>query len=87
MRPMVIFLIAPLLLGAPAVLAQDANKPAEPAKKAKPDPNRQVCKTIHSVGSLIPRKLCKTAREWEQEEELAQDVMKRGRQEGVSAPN
>jgi hypothetical protein len=65
---------------APAAFAEDAAKPATaPAVDArdKKDPNRKVCKKAHSVGSLFPTRLCKTAREWKIEEELAQDTMRR----------
>ncbi|TMJ20301.1 MAG: hypothetical protein E6G92_11295 [Alphaproteobacteria bacterium] len=36
-----------------------------PAREAAPDPNRQVCVTERLSGSRMPRRVCRTAREWE----------------------
>ena len=88
-----IMLMGALVLGAaaaaPAAFAAETAKPApEAAAKAdKLDPNRRVCKKTHSVGSLFPSKLCKTAREWQIEEELAQDTMRRSQREQQGGSN
>jgi hypothetical protein len=41
------------------------------------DPDRIVCKRIQALGTLFAKKLCKSARDWQIEEELAKDTMKR----------
>jgi hypothetical protein len=37
----------------------------QPDREAAPDPNRQVCVTERLSGSRMPRRVCRTAREWE----------------------
>ncbi len=90
-KAIALLLSAPLVLGSAALAgdppAATAVKPAQTATKPAADPNRMVCQRIHSVGSLFVRKLCKTAREWEIEEELAQDIMKRAKRETTPSSN
>lgn len=40
------------------------------------DPNRVVCKKVEVVGSRIPKRVCHTAREWEQISQDTQDTLR-----------
>jgi hypothetical protein len=63
---------------ATVIWAADPPSAVTPAKVAPAkDPNKMVCKKIQALGTLFPKKLCKTAREWDEEEALAKDTMKR----------
>jgi len=48
---------------------QGASQPRQarqqPAPDSSVDPNRQVCITERLSGSRMPRRVCRTAREWE----------------------
>ena len=41
------------------------SSPQQPAREAAPDPNREVCVTERLSGSRMPRRVCRTARQWE----------------------
>ena len=64
------FLLA-ALLSTPAFAGQD---PAAAPTKAK-DPDKIVCKTDRSTGSMIAGRICKKRSEWEQEKFQAQELM------------
>ena len=48
------------------------------------DPDRIICRREKETGSRLPSNTCKTAREWEDERLLNQEMM-RNRQRGASA--
>ncbi len=55
--------------------ADPAANPA-PAKPAKKDDSQKiVCKTEDFVGSIIPRRICKTKADWEQGAYDAKDAL------------
>jgi hypothetical protein len=72
-----------ILTNGSSLMAGETKASGKPA----PDPNREVCKRIQPVGTLFAKKLCKTAREWQIEEELAQDTMKRSKVENSPGAN
>ena len=37
----------------------------QPAREPTPDPNREICVTERLSGSRMPRRVCRTARQWE----------------------
>jgi hypothetical protein len=49
--------------GAAAASAQSS--PRQPAPRAEPDPDREVCVTERLSGSRMPRRVCRTARQWQ----------------------
>jgi len=55
-----------------AVPAIAADPPSE--KKAK-DPDKIICRTDRSTGSMIAGRICKKRSEWEQEKFQAQELM------------
>ena len=47
---------------------------------AAADADKQVCKTEKPMGSLIPKRICKTALQWEAEREQARKLMQDAQQ-------
>lgn len=43
---------------------QTAAPATAPATPGEPDPNRQICRREHVVGSNRPQRTCMTARQW-----------------------
>ena len=80
MRTLLAFSAAGLMISS-AALAQDAAAPA-PAKK-KDDGSKVVCKTEQFVGSVIPRRICKTKAEWEAAADNSQQYLDEKRRLGV----
>jgi hypothetical protein len=78
-----IIAVATLIMLAPvwsaeSPVASTAVPPVVPAtSKPAVDHNKLVCKRVQALGTLFYRKLCKTERDWQIEEELAKDIMKR----------
>ena len=78
------FLIGTLVLAlVPAVPAQ-AETPAasssaprtshqQPSRSAAEDPDRQICVTERLSGSRMPRRVCRTARQWELQNDGSDD--------------
>lgn len=82
MRLMIAVAAFGLLAAAPAIaqVAAPAAAPAtaqQPPKKA--DGRKIVCKTDDFVGSLIPRRICKTRAEWEERAYQAKNALDRRR--------
>lgn len=70
--------ICALLLGAAPALAQTSG--GAPAAKAK-DPNRRICEVQDETGSrLRAKKICMTAREWDERRRLERQDLERGQQ-------
>lgn len=72
MRKMLISIAAPLLLVAalPAA-AQDQNQPRardnnEAGQQTNANPERKICVNVELTGSRMNRRICRTAREWEE---------------------
>jgi hypothetical protein len=80
MRTMLAFSAVGLMISS-AALAQDAAAPV-PVKK-KDDGSKVVCKTEQFVGSIIPRRICKTKAEWEAAAENSQHYLDEKRRLGV----
>lgn len=92
-RALLVATLAGLLPAAPAAFAQidgatapaaaPATAPVQTAKTGKRDgrmgdPNRQVCRTQAATGSRLgAKKICKTAREWEEQRLGAKDELDR----------
>ena len=57
--------------------AAAANQNAQPRARAdaSQDPNRRVCVTERMSTSRIPRRVCRTAREWAEEEQQATPLL------------
>jgi len=51
--------------GAAQTNAQAQSARQRPARDAAPDPDRQICISERLSGSRMPRRVCRTAREWE----------------------
>ena len=51
------------------------------------DPDRMVCKRQQDTGSRLSSRVCKTAREWEQERLDNQEAMRNATKSGVSRSN
>ena len=73
MRKLLLISVAAMLL-VPALpaqaepAAQAGARPAAPAARNRgeaADPNREVCVTERLSGSRMPRRVCRTAREWQ----------------------
>lgn len=62
------------ILGASAVLLSSTAFAGKPDQK-KDDSQKIVCKTDEFVGSMIPRRICKTRAEWEEGAVDAQRAM------------
>jgi hypothetical protein len=64
------FTILPLC----AALALTAAAPAfaDNPPKSKDDPSRRVCKVVTPTGSRFEKRVCKTADEWQRDEDFAQ---------------
>jgi hypothetical protein len=45
--------------------SQPQSAQQQPAREAATDPNREVCVTERLSNSRIPRRVCRTARQWE----------------------
>ncbi|HYJ51934.1 MAG TPA: hypothetical protein VEW04_02075 [Allosphingosinicella sp.] len=45
----------------------------QPAREAATDPNRQICVTERLSGSRMPRRVCRTARQWEAQNDGSDD--------------
>ena len=45
----------------------------QPAREAADDPNRQICITERLSGSRMPRRVCRTAREWQLHDDGSND--------------
>jgi hypothetical protein len=62
------------MLAASAVLVSSAAL-ADKKDQKKDDSQKVVCKTEQFVGSMIPRRICKTKAQWEQGEYDAQRAL------------
>jgi hypothetical protein len=61
-------LVMPALPAQAEPAGQTSARPAEPATRNRDeaaDPNRQVCVTERLSGSRMPRRICRSAREWQ----------------------
>jgi hypothetical protein len=45
----------------------------QPGREAADDPNRQICVTERLSGSRMPRRVCRTARQWEAQNDGSDD--------------
>lgn len=92
---MTIRLAAPLALialscaGPALAAAHDAHagQSAEqtPAEEAKPDKQRKVCRTETSTGSVMPRRVCRTVAQMEEEQRNAERFREQQNRMGTSA--
>jgi hypothetical protein len=60
------------LCTAAAILAASPALAGDPAKKPKDDQSRRICKEQTPTGSRFTRRVCKSAEEWQRDEEFAQ---------------
>jgi hypothetical protein len=75
------FVLIPAAVPAQAETATpNASSPAprssqqqQPSREAADDPNRQICVTERLSGSRMPRRVCRTARQWEAQNDGADD--------------
>jgi len=62
---------------APSATAQSQQEDKAAVTEAKKDPDRTlVCESVPVTGSHIPRKVCRTLRQVEQEREAAQKALR-----------
>lgn len=57
---------------------QAAENPPSSTTAAKENPDRVICKSEPITGTRITKRVCHTAREWEQMRQDAQDIMQQG---------
>jgi hypothetical protein len=55
--------------------AATASQTSQPRARADQDPNRRVCVSERMSTSRIPRRVCRTAREWAEEEQAATPLL------------
>ena len=55
-----------------AIIATSPALAADPASKPKDDSSRRICKEQTPTGSRFTRRVCKSAEEWQRDEEFAQ---------------
>jgi hypothetical protein len=91
---MIIRLAAPLALLAlsvagPALAAADdaapAEQPSEQAADAKPAKQRRVCRTETATGSVMPKRVCRTVEQIEEDQRRAAEYRDRQNRMGASA--
>jgi len=61
-------LLVPALPAQAEPAAQPAARPSQPSSRDRDeavDPNRQICVSERLSGSRMPRRVCRTAREWQ----------------------
>ena len=70
------FSAAPLAVSAQSVRAVE--RAEAPSKALTGDPNRRICKNLTATGSrLAQAKICKTAREWAEQQHEHKDQLER----------
>ena len=80
MRMIWMFAVSAVLVSGPAFAAQSGPAATSQPEKPKKDPGQKVvCKTEEFVGSMIPRRICKTRAEWEAGEFDAKQALDRQR--------
>jgi len=92
---MTIYLAAPLALLAlcctgPALAATDGathagHAPNETAPEAKPDKERKVCRTETATGSVMPKRICRTVAQIEEDQLRAEQLRDRRNRAGGTA--
>jgi hypothetical protein len=55
---------------------------ADGTDKAKQDPNSLVCQSVRVTGSHLPKRVCRTVAQIEQEREAARKAAERAQQQG-----
>ena len=78
-----------------ALIAGCASSPEEPPATAgytsieqiEGDPDRMVCKSQKETGSRLTSRVCKTAREWEQERLDNQEAIRNATRSGMPPSN
>lgn len=61
------------LFTAAAIIATSPALAGDPSSKPKEDPSRRICKEQTPTGSRFTRRVCKTADEWQRDEQFAQN--------------
>lgn len=69
-----------ILLALALQAAAPAPLPA-PTPAAKSRADRKICRTIQDTGSLMAKRICRTAREWSAMSNDSQDTLERTRQQ------
>jgi len=86
---MIRLLFVAALLGAPAAVSAQSAEPAAPAEQAAADApivvegekEKKICRTESSTGSIMPRRVCRTASEVARQQEEAQRQLDLARSE------
>lgn len=68
-------LLATMAGAAAANTPAAAAEPVKAASAADAEANRKICRQEKPVGSQIPKRICKTAAEWEEDREQARKMM------------
>jgi hypothetical protein len=51
----------------------------DPQNKPKDDPSKRICKLVTPTGSRFSSRVCKTAQEWQREQDFAQTRIEENR--------
>ena len=84
--PVVITLLVSLVAFAGCASTPDADRAAggyASVEQIEGDPDRMVCKRQKETGSRLSSRVCKTAREWEQQRIDNQDAIRNATHSGV----
>lgn len=67
-----------LVLGLGLHAAEEGSAPVSNAPTSQDNPDRVICKREAATGTRFTKRVCHTAREWEQMRQDARDVMQQG---------
>lgn len=74
-----VFVLIPAVPAQAGTATPNASAPAprssqqQPARQSAEDPDRQICVTERLSGSRMPRRVCRTARQWEAQNDGSDD--------------
>ena len=69
---------------APSTTEATAATPGPPKPTAKDDSKKVVCEETADIGSIIPRRVCRTRAEWDRRAHHDQEELRKLREQGGS---